>query len=86
MAEARKKAHMLIYEMSKAHMTQGMLAAITGISVKAMSNKICGRTEFRRNEIEAICKALKISDPRPVFFPELVPRRKEKGKEDEPKK
>lgn len=72
MAEFRRKIHTLIYEMSKAGMTQCRLAAITGISVKAMSNKICGRTDFTRSEITAICKALEISDPRPVFFPELI--------------
>ena len=68
----RNKNHLLKYELSKRGLAQNKVAQAIGISEKALSNKICGRTEFTCREVSDICSVLGIEDPRPVFFPEFV--------------
>ena len=58
--------------MKRAGKTQKEAARAIGITEKAMSMKANGERAFTDREILAFCRAAGLTDPRPVFFPELI--------------
>ncbi len=65
---------MLKAAMAKRGYNLSMLAAASGISLTALSQKVNGKTDFWGHEISAICIALDLSGYEliSIFFPDRV--------------
>lgn len=55
-------------KMAEYGVTQSVLASIIGISENSLSRKMLGKREFRLSEVVKICNALKIENPKDIFF------------------
>ena len=64
-------ANLLRAKIAEKGETQGRTAIAVGMSPNSLSRKLKGERDFTLGEVIAICEYLNISDPTPIFLPEL---------------
>lgn len=57
------QANLLRAQMARVGITQAEVAKACGITENTLSNKLSGKTEFKADEIVAICDILQIENP-----------------------
>lgn len=61
-------ARLLKIKMVEKDITQTTLAHKIGISPQSLSRKMCGKREFRLDEVIRICDCLEIENPKEIFL------------------
>ena len=59
---------LLKIKMLENDMTQTTLAHKIGISPQSLSRKLCGKRDFRLDEVVKICDCLRIENPKEIFL------------------
>ena len=72
-------ANLIRGKIAEAGITQGELAKRAGMSSNSLSRKLCGKRDFKLEEVQSICAALNIDDPAPYFFTPAIPNTQQNG-------